>query len=91
MSTKKSQSLTRARSAIIALVMIATPVLVSHSPALADRVPPLGGQRSPYPPPFISYMNTNFGRMWMHTVQEEVVRRIYTAWLAKESKDKPKP
>ncbi|MSR29774.1 MAG: hypothetical protein EXS03_09435 [Phycisphaerales bacterium] len=65
------------------------------SAARADRtaVPPLGSQRILYPVAFQSYMAVNYGPVWMHTVQEEVVRRIYVSWLAKEqpkSDDKDK-
>jgi hypothetical protein len=36
-----------------------------------------------YPQAFATFMDDNFGRAWMHTVQERVVRRMYTVWCAK--------
>jgi hypothetical protein len=29
-------------------------------------------------------MSGVYGTQWMHTVQEEMIRRIYRSWLAKE-------
>lgn len=33
-----------------------------------------------YPPPFCCYMTLEFGPMWCHTMQEEVVHRIFDGW-----------
>jgi len=57
-------------------------------------IPPWHSIRgSAYPPAFVQFMDFNYGKMWMHTVQEQIVRRIYVIWLEKEnasSKDKQK-
>lgn len=68
-------------------VFCASIALTAHE-ASGDRVigPSLGDRAAPYPPAFISFMETNYGRMWMHTVQEQVVRRMYVAWLLKNYK-----
>ncbi|MSR44357.1 MAG: hypothetical protein EXS15_03235 [Phycisphaerales bacterium] len=39
-----------------------------------------------YPAAFRLFMEINYGRMWAHTVQEQVVLRIYARWLDKSSK-----
>ncbi len=85
----------RTRGPIALVIAIAfAPTAILLSSAMADRIPPLGGQNTPYPAAFLAYMTTNYGPVWMHTVQEEVVRRIYMSWLRKEApkpidKDKP--
>jgi hypothetical protein len=36
-----------------------------------------------YPQAFATFMDDNFGRAWMHTVQERIVRRMYAVWCEK--------
>ena len=36
-----------------------------------------------YPQAFVTFMDVHFGRAWMHTVQERVVRRLYAVWCEK--------
>lgn len=36
-----------------------------------------------YPQAFITFMDDHFGRAWMHTVQERIVRRMYAVWCEK--------
>ncbi len=78
--------LTIRRLAIAVCVLVAPLALSIAIPTAlaADRssVPPTGGQR--YPLAFHAYMGVNYGPQWMHTVQEEMVRRIYRSWLIKE-------
>lgn len=90
---KSKESVRAVAKAIAAAVVLpcavfcATIVLTVHE-ASGDRVigPSIGDRVAPYPPAFISFMETNYGRMWMHTVQEQVVRRMYVAWLLKNHK-----
>ncbi len=48
------------------------------------RVPGTGSHA--YPPAFESFMAATYGDLWMHTVQEQVIRRTYRDWQLKQVK-----
>lgn len=77
---------TRALLSFLIISLAAVGTLCWDAPSAfgtPQRHPPGSLFAQAYPPAFIAFMDTEFGRMWMHTVQERVVRRMYVLWLEK--------
>lgn len=45
----------------------------------SDEVPELR-EAGRFPPPFCCYMTLEFGPTWCHTMQEEIILRIFDGW-----------
>ncbi len=71
------------------MLLLASVMAVSVLAPNAQGTPPRSRQRSVvaqmYPQGFVDFMDAEFGRMWMHTVQERAVRCMYLNWLQKNS------
>jgi hypothetical protein len=71
--------------ACVGIAASALTIGLATSNATADGRRTVSGlSHSAFPPAFTAYMSGVYGTQWMHTVQEEMIRRIYRSWLAKE-------
>ncbi len=81
-----SKSITPSALRVALVSLIAVAALAAIVPS-AGAIPPRGRQRNTsafiYPPAFVAFMDTQYGRLWMHTVQEQVIRRMYMTWIEK--------
>ncbi|MSQ90626.1 MAG: hypothetical protein EXS01_04425 [Phycisphaerales bacterium] len=77
--TTVRRTLSVAVLACIALATVGGTVSSASGNPARGRVRNVASQR--YPVAFRAFMDVHYGRMWAHTVQEEVVQRIYARWL----------
>ncbi len=59
---------------------------VSPASSIPPRPSPPSTRSHRYPAAFEALMVTEFGDLWMHTVQEQVIRRMYLTWQGKQDR-----
>lgn len=59
---------------------------VSPASSVPPRLPRPSTGSHRYPPAFEAFMVVEFGDLWMHTVQEQVIRRMYLTWREKQER-----
>ncbi len=90
-TTNRLHATTSSRRARITMIFVCVALgLMFANATPASSVPPrprgpvTGSHR--YPSAFESFMVVEFGDLWMHTVQEQVIRRMYLTWQEKQER-----
>ena len=78
----------RASLSAIIVCVAAGSLFVGVTPASSvpprEYSPSTGAHR--YPAAFERFMAVQFGDLWMHTVQEQVIRRMFVTWQDKQKR-----